>query len=209
MGDNARLEEISVKTTLPPSPVVTLPESSSPIKEGETRQFAEGSIRPTESPANAEERQKRKNYLVTALDRGVINDRMCVPLPPHLHGEWVRRDPFEIDQMQKLGFKIDNEFAPKRSLHGDGTGAAFVGDVVFMITEKWNKELIDEVKHERFLAVHAKKGKEEKDFEVATRNDTGGVIPTMIESETRQARRESIADALAEQDNQTAPQTLP
>lgn len=156
-----------------------------------------------------EERRKKKALIVTALERGVVHDRLHVDLPPDVYGEWVRRDPFAIAHMERLGFKVDTEYAINRSLHSDGTGKAQVADVVFMTTTRENKELIDEVKHERFLQFHAKPGKksqEEKDLEANVQRDTDGEIPTLVESKQRSAQKEEIAAALGALNQQTSPQ---
>lgn len=204
-----RTEEINVTTNLPPSPM-QLPEDLSPVRDATQQTIVQGELKPIAPRPSTEEVRARKAFLVTALERGIINDRMCVPLPADLHGEWVRRDQFEIEQMKRLGFRIDTEYATQRSLNSDGTGAAMVADVVFMVTERWNKEVIDEVKHEKFLEMHspkrASKNKEEKDFASGVSAETGGVIPTEVASKTREARRDDISSALAAMEAQTSPQ---
>ena len=164
---------------------------------------------PAPSSLTTEERAKRKAFFVTALDRGVIHDRLKVDLPPHLYGEWVRRDKFGIDELKGLGFWLDSEYSESRSLHSDGTKVGQVADVVFMVTTRENKELIDEVKHERFLATHAKRGantaKEEKDFATAVQEGTDGEIKTLIESKTRPASADDVAAAIGAMSAQTTP----
>ena len=203
-------ETIDVKTSLPPGPAY-LPELNSPVLDPSARIINQDTRQPSAqetSRLTPEERARRKAMIVTALERGVINDRMKVELPPELHGEWVRRDAFEIEQMRRLGFEIDTKYATSRALNTDGTGAAFVADVVHMITPRENKELIDEVKHEKFLEMHSKKGKdkEEKEYASGVRAETSGIIPTDLESRTREARKEDISAALQAMDAQTKPQ---
>jgi hypothetical protein len=110
----------------------------------------------TPAPGNTrmtpEERARRKALLIQSFDRGVIHDRLTVPLPADMYGEWCRNDPLEIDRLRTLGFEIDREHATNRSLNDDGSGAAIVGDVIFMTTSRENKDLIDEVRMEKFLA---------------------------------------------------------
>lgn len=152
-----------------------------------------------------EERAKKKARLATLLDRGIVSDRLQVALPPDKHGEWVRNDPLDIHRLETLGFEVDHEFAPSRALHSDGSGAAVVGDVIFMITSRENKELIDEIRHEQFLAANnPKKSKEEVDFEANVRS-TGGDVPVFTDSKQRVVRKEQIADVLREVDKQTTP----
>lgn len=208
-------EEVTIKASQPPG-AVSLPENTSPVKDTSVKEIHQDTLQnaplSASSAVTPEERARRKAYIVQALERGVINDRMSVPLPNDLYGCWVRRDQMEIDHMKRMGFRIDTEFATQRALHTDGTGAAFVGDVVHMVTEKWNKELIDEVKQERFLQHHSKTGKkdkEEKDFASGTSAETDGVIPTMNESRTRELRKGEIAAAMTEMATQTKPQKMP
>lgn len=153
-----------------------------------------------------EERALRKARLAVLLDRGIVQDRLTVELPPDLHGEWARNDPLEIQRLRTFGFEVDTKYAPARALHSDGTGSAVVGDVIFMTTSRENKELIDEIRHEAFLrSNNPRKAKEEREFEGKTEKDTGGQIPTFTESQQRVARKEQIAAALLEADAQTTP----
>ena len=158
------------------------------------------------SPMTPEERAKRKARLGVLLDRGLISDRLNVPLPPDKHGEWVRNDPLEIHRLETLGFEVDREFATSRALHNDGSGSAVVGDVIFMTTSRENKELIDEIRHEQFLRTNnPRKSREETEFEEKVKGESGVDIPTFTESKTRGARKEQIAAALQEVDAQTKP----
>lgn len=156
-----------------------------------------------------EERAKRKARLAVLLDRGLIQDRLSVPLPADKHGEWVRNDPLEIHRLETLGFEVDTKFANAHALHNDGSGAAVVGDVIFMITSRENKELIDEIRHEQFLASNnPRKSREEREFEEKVKGESGGDVPTFTESKTRGARKEQIAAALQEVDAQTKPTVI-
>lgn len=153
-----------------------------------------------------EERAKQKARLAVLLDRGIVQDRLTVELPSDLHGEWARNDPLEIQRLRTFGFEVDTKYAPAHALHNDGTGSAVVGDVVFMITSRENKEIIDEIRHEQFLRSNSpRKAKEEKQFEEKTDKDTGGQIPTFVDSQQRVARREQIMAALLEADAQIKP----
>jgi hypothetical protein len=172
---------------------------------------AQGSSRMT-----PEERAKRKALLIQSFDRGVVHDRLTVPLPADMYGEWCRNDPLEIDRLRTLGFDIDREHAVHRRLNDDGGGAAIVGDVVFMTTSRENKELIDEIRHDRFIAINGKPGdskaktKEEREFETNTARDGGGVVPTMVESRTSShINRADVEAALSKVDAQTQPQVPP
>jgi hypothetical protein len=168
------------------------------------------------TPMTPEERSKRKAMLVQAYDRGIIHDRLKVVLPPHIHGEWVRNDPMEIDRLRTIGFEVDKEFAVRRSIHDDGSGVAIVGDVIHMICPREVKELIDEVRMDKFTAINGKPGdrkaktKEEKEFVANAARDSGGDVPTFVESST--STRMSKADveaALDKVDRQTQVQAVP
>jgi hypothetical protein len=172
---------------------------------------ARGSARMT-----PEERAKRKAKLIQSFDRGVVHDRLTVDLPPDMHGEWVRNDPLEIDRMRTLGFEIEREYGTSRSLNNDGSGATIVGDVIFMTTSRENKELIDEIRHDKFIAINGKPGdknaksKEEREFEANSARDSGGVVPTMVQSTTTShISRAEVEAALNKVDQQTSPQSVP
>lgn len=183
------------------------------VHQGEQQPDVAPGVRARMTP---EERAKRKAMLIQSFDRGVVHDRLTVPLPDDMYGEWVRNDPLEIDRMRTLGFDIDREHASSRSLHNDGGGAAIVGDVIFMTTPRENKELIDEIRLERFIAVNGKPGdvkaktKEEREFEANSRRDTDGVVPTVVESTTTgRISRAEVEAALTKVDSQTSPQSGP
>ena len=115
-----------------------------------------------------EKRKALKARVAEVLDRGVIGDRLHVDVPAGMHGEWVHKD--DVTKKKALGFQVaPRDFAPDKALHDAGDNSLRVGDVVFMTCAMETKEVIDEVKKERFNAVHApKKGgkqKEEADFE--------------------------------------------
>lgn len=151
------------------------------------------------------DRKQRKAMLITALERGIVSERMNVKLPDNLYGQWCRDDPFEIDRLKSVGFRIDTEYAPQIALHSDGTSSAKVADTIHMICDRDIKELIDEIKHDQFLAAHVKPvQKEEKDYEANVQN-LGDVLPT-IESKHRDALKSDVAAALQQVSAQTQPQ---
>lgn len=150
-------------------------------------------------------RAEKKARLAVVLERGVIHDRLAVNLPKHLYGEWVRADPLEIDRMRTLGFHVDEEFSTKRAIHSDGSSGNRVGDVIYMVCDRENKELIDEVRRERSEASNRspRESREEKEFIAATQAATGGDIPAFSESHERKL---ALKDVLGKVDNQTAKQ---
>ena len=157
--------------------------------------------------------QKKEKYkekrarIARVLERGYIVDRAVVDnLPPHLHGEWVPNDPMEIERKKALGFWIDTEYAPKRSLHSEAdVGKAMIGDCIFMTCAKEDKDLIDEISYEQYDKRHGSpddlerlKQQEERDFE----NLTGSLgLPVEDESAESSARKDELIAALKGADN--------
>lgn len=113
----------------------------------------------TEAEKSQETRTDKKARLARVLERGFVGDRTVVDnLPPHLHGEWVARDIMAIERAKSLGFWIDTEFAPKRSLHSEADkGQAIIGDAIFMVCPKEDKQLIDEIRYEQYIRQHGTK----------------------------------------------------
>jgi len=202
-GGNVRLDPLSVADIRPQDvPLVNHPQQ----QVGDVSRASDFMNDPTLS------RAEKKARLAVVLDRGIAHDRLKVNLPADVHGEWVRNDPFEINRMRFLGFEIDKEYAPARSLHGDGTGSAIVGDVIFMTTSKERKDMIDEVRKDQFFRVNGypgdtKNSREERELAENVARETGGQIPTFTESRSREARKEDIAAALDVVERQTTPAT--
>ncbi len=152
-------------------------------------------------------REERKALKARVLERGIVMDRTNVPLPPHLHGEWVHKDPIEIDRKRALGFWIDGQegheayCTAKRSLHSDGSSVPMVGDVIFMVTTKENKELIDEINAENFQRMHGKPGetvttqREERGYR--TQVEAAGLpTPVIEESKAREVQKAELETIL-------------
>lgn len=151
-------------------------------------------------------REEKKARAVRILERGIVADRTTVEnLPPHLHGEWVEQDPLAIERKRALGFWIDRDYAPKRALHSDGTDSSIVGDTVYMVCLKEDKDIIDEARHEQYIRMHGTSAqkrelglkvdstKEEKEFK--TQADQAGV-PIIEESKMSQVRKDELVAAL-------------
>jgi hypothetical protein len=204
---------VGVNVTENPQPQTRLPEERSPIKSttptiNQGTHQARNEASATGTVLTPEERARKKARLATVLDRGVVQDRLEVKLPPDVYGEWVRDDPLEIHRLRTMGFEIDREHAPNQSLHNDGTGAARVADVVFMTTTRENKELIDEIRHEQMMRLHdPRKGREERELQANIAAESGGDVPTFTESQTHSARTADVAAALREADAQIKPIT--
>lgn len=193
-------EETVIKASLD-MPLPQAPGFNSPVREEkpEPKLAAPSKMSP-------EERAKLKSLIITQLDRGVLHDRLHVDLPDGLHGEWIRRDGFERDKMIGLGFRDGGEYVKSRSLHHDGVTPG-VADVIFMVCDRERKELIDEVKVEmtqrNYGSARGKNQKEEKEFASGVQQATGGIVPTTIESVSREASKNEIAEALGRLNSQT------
>lgn len=162
----------------------------SPIKTDE-KVIHQGVPTPTNKPTAAEliklaETGELKGRLAAVLDRARTTQRMHVKLPPELYGEWVKNDPIEIAEKQQLGFEIDKQYAINRGFNATGAeGESVVADVIFMTAPRQVKDVLNQIEQERIRDRHEKRGnmhKEERDFANLTRNDTGGEIPTVVES---------------------------
>lgn len=156
---------------------------------------------------NGESREIRKARLAEIYYRGFANDRLDVQLPKHLYGEWV---PFKdggvaIDRKKALGFKIDTEYATKRALHDASAtvgGGSAIGDCVYMVCDMETKEILDEIRIEKFKSMHEPKGgkaKEEREFLASAPAET---LPS-AESAARVAKKADITAAIeaASRDN--------
>ena len=86
---------------------------------------------------------------VEIADRGLVNMRLTVPLPADTHGEWAPNDSASIASYMMKGFRVDDTYAPKYTLHSDASGKAIVGDAIHMICPKRVKEALD--KAERII----------------------------------------------------------
>jgi len=151
-------------------------------------------------------REQKRARVVRVLERGIVADRTTVEnLPPHLHGEWVERDALAIERKRALGFWIDKEYAPKRALHSDGTDSSIVGDTVYMVCLKEDKEIIDEVRYEQYIRMNGtpaqKKAlgfsidgvKEEKEFKAQAEQTD---VPIIEESKMSTVRKDELVAAL-------------
>lgn len=161
----------------------------------------------TEEKIKETETQKRARF-ARVLERGFVVDRTSVVLPPHLHGEWVSKDPMDIERKKALGYWVDEEHAIRRSLHSDGSGGkeaksgpSFVGDTVYMVCQKEDFDLMEQIRQENYDKANGKPGethgtqKEEKEFKNRIERSD---VPTPIieESKERVARKAELEAAL-------------
>lgn len=185
--------------------VDTTKDGSPTITEIEQQQGASVDIK-NEAGVVVETRAQKKARRAQVLARGGANDRLAVEYPADkYHGEWV---PFkdggvEVHRKKALGFWIDTEFATQRALHSDESyeGGSVIGDTVWMMCTREDKDILDEIKQERYDAIHnPKKGKqkEERDF----LNQAPGETAPASESNVKTVRRRDIADAINAASNQ-------
>lgn len=100
---------------------------------------------PTKTAPTAEEQLQYKRRLFETADRSYMNDRLNVPIPAELHGEWIGVDDFSQFHAREKGFIDGSEYLTTfNKLHDRPDGNA-VGDVKFMVIPKWKKEAQDEV----------------------------------------------------------------
>jgi len=150
------------------------------------------------------EEQKAKEYegkrarFARVLERGFLVDRLTVEnLPPNLYGEWVPRDVMELERKKALGFWIDEEYAPKRALHSDGSTQAIVGDCVFMVQQMEDHELLMELRTEMYNRTHGskKEQKEERDFKTQAEHTGVPIIEESVADAARVVRKAELAQA--------------
>lgn len=143
---------------------------------------------------------EKRARLAVVLERGLTSDRLIVPLPNDLHGEWVVNDPMEIARMQSMGFKVDTEYATKRAMHLGGASEAKIGDVIFMTAPVEVKQMIDEIRQKKFNEVHGKKriGNRSVQREEAEAINSAA-LPIVSESEESAVNAAQIREAISQQ----------
>lgn len=126
------------------------------------------------------------------LDRGITNDRLTVPLPPDVHGEWCPNDAQSIHRLQLLGFEVDDKFAINRSLHSDATGKPIVSDVIFMTQSMRLHQLYEGEKMRRYEERHGTKRVNKNQAEERTGLD----LPITNTSSTESVSGQQIATSI-------------
>ena len=142
-----------------------------------------------------ETRQQKKARRAQVFDRGVVQDRLHVPLPDDLHGEWVPNNPIDINRKENLGFQIDRVHALKRKLHDKGDGMSTVGDVVFMTCSREDKEILDEIRKDRYDKLHKPRNGKQAEERAFASNADPETIP-MAESRVHDVRGGDITSAI-------------
>lgn len=143
-------------------------------------------------------RAERKAKLAQVLERGQVADRLEVPLPEDVYGEWVVNDKAEIHRMEVLGFTVDKTYAKKRALHDEGDDRSIVGDVVFMTCDRETHDLIEEVRREKYAEMNSKQADQDaENKEFSTQVDRKLGMPVIEESSSRRARKADIEAAIS------------
>lgn len=149
-----------------------------------------GPSEPSEDYAKAKAAARAR--IVTILDRGITNERLNVDIPADVYGEWVLNIPTEVQRFQSMGFEIDDKFSAGKAVHGN----AKIGDTVFMTCPRYVKEVIDEVRMERFIAMHGKPGSANRKLKEETDFASKSELPTVNTSTSEQIGIDEIRKAL-------------
>lgn len=150
--------------------------------------------------AKKETLEERKARFARVLDRGHIQDRLHVPLPPELHGEWVSKDPREIMEKEALGFRVDKEYAKKSTLHAAGAdGSVVVGDTIFMVCAKEDIDLVNQIKAERYAKANSKNNQKEDTGYKHQMTEELSDLPVISESTVNNVRKEELEAAIEDQ----------
>lgn len=158
-----------------------------------------GSVQITSDEKALSEKNARRIKLREVYDRGVVGDRLHIELPNDVVGQWVPSDKLAIHRMESLGYSIDREHAKNSKLHDKGDDAAHVGDVVFMVASRETREMIDEIKAERYEALNnpQRKQREESNFEAQNKSLSNVGINTINESKTHLVKKQEIQSILS------------
>lgn len=142
-------------------------------------------------------RSDRRARRAQVLERGSVGDRLHVPLPEGMGGQWVHNSQEEIFRMEAIGYQIDTEYAKQRALHSNGTDQSIVGDVIFMTCDAETREDIEDLRKIQFDKIHGKQGTrrgEEREF--ANEMATNQQIPAIMGSRETAVSGADIAQSI-------------
>jgi len=97
-----------------------------------------------QAPSQEEVLQYKRRLFETA-DRSYLNDRLNVPLPPELYGEWIGTDDFSQYNAIQRGFIDGAEYLTEFNKVHDTSSGSVIGDVKFMVIPKWKYEAQREI----------------------------------------------------------------
>lgn len=160
-------------------------------------------------------REELKALMVEILDRGIVQDRLYIPLNDGLHGEWVPNYSNDINEKKLLGFEIADSTKHVKggieTISTDGKGTEIiVGDTLYMVCSSVRKEVLDEIRHERFVQAHGRKGdnsqSEEREYLANAKGLKKFGIGAINESHTESVSGTDIQETLKamEREKQTA-----
>lgn len=204
---------MSKDTNIPENPVVNPqsivdeltnappPQEQLPANEREVHDVDTGSIIALDRNMT---KAQLKAVMVDILDRGVTTSRLDLDVQPDIHYEWIPNNAVEKNRMRTLGFEVlsrHKHLLSGNPLHEGGADEIIVGDVIAMGCSKVRKQALDEIKTERFIAMHGKAGSnvqgEETEFkEKMDRQLEPAGIGSIVESKTTSLTGNELANAL-------------
>jgi hypothetical protein len=172
-----------------------------PSREREVHDVNSGSIIAFDRSLS---KSQLKAKMVEILDRGVTSSRLDLDVDTDIHYEWVPNNAVEKNRMKTLGFEVlsrKNHLRSGNPLHEGGGDEIIVGDVIAMGCSKARKEVLDEIKQERFTAMHGKAGSnvqgEETDFQKRMRESAEPAgVTAIVESSTQSIGGNELLNAI-------------
>ncbi len=148
---------------------------TTPIEE----EIPEGFSKPLSKAEYEALKLKYKSRAAQVSYRSGYNEHLRVILPSHIHGEWVKNTPFDINEAKMNGFIVDTIYACNTNIHGKKDGSpTIVQDVIHMITPKANKEALDELYHEEYIKRHGDPGKKKLSMYEEDKSNAEGIKDT-------------------------------
>lgn len=172
-----------------------------PANEREVHDIASGSIIALDRQMS---KAQLKAKMVDILDRGVTTSRLDLDVQDDIHYEWCPNNAVEKNRLKTMGFEVLSRSQHLKSgnpLHEGGSDEIIVGDVIAMGCSRARKEALDEIKSERFIAMHGRPGSnkqaEETEFEKRMREtmEPAG-ITSIVESNTANVTGAELANTL-------------
>lgn len=202
-----RREDSKMSETLnPPTPEqleeqANPPQEQLPANEREVHDIKTGSIIALD---RSRSKADLKAIMVDILDRGVTASRLDLDVQPDIHYEWVPNNALDKSRMKTFGFEVlsrSRHLLSGNPLHEGGGDEIIVGDVIAMGCSKVRKQALDEVKSERFIAMHGRPGSkvqaEETNFAAQMQADLEkSGIGTIVESDTKKIGTADIVNSL-------------
>jgi hypothetical protein len=184
----------------PPAPTEDNGQEQLPANEREVHDVASGSIIALDRTLT---KAQLRAKMVEILDRGVTTSRLDLDVDDDIHYEWVPNNAVEKNRMRTYGFEVLSRSRHLKSgnpLHEGGADEIIVGDVIAMGCSKARKQVLDEIKSERFIAMHGRPGSkvqaEETEFSEKMNQQMPDSIKGIVESSTKTIDSSQLANAL-------------